>query len=122
MGESEAHNISHETRAINSALTALCDVMQTLSKNARLGAMVRVRVRVTYPNPNPSPNPNSNPNPNPKPGPKAAQLVPYRNHKLTRLLGDSLGGNSTTLMLAAVHQVPERLGLGPTLTLTLTIP
>ena len=76
VGESEAHNISHETRAINSALTALCDVMQTLSKNARLGA-------------------------------KAAQLVPYRNHKLTRLLGDSLGGNSTTLMLAAVHQVPE---------------
>ena len=76
VGESEAHNISHETRAINSALTALCDVMQTLSKNARLGA-------------------------------KAAKLVPYRNHKLTRLLGDSLGGNSTTLMLAAVHQVPE---------------
>ena len=46
VGESEAHNISHETRAINSALTALCDVMQTLSKNARLGAMVRVRVRL----------------------------------------------------------------------------
>ena len=117
MGESEAHNISHETRAINSALTALCDVMQTLSKNARLGAMVRVRVRLTL-----TLTLTLNPNPNPKPGPKAAQLVPYRNHKLTRLLGDSLGGNSTTLMLAAVHQVPKRLGLGPTLTLTLTIP
>ena len=68
MGESEAHNISHETRAINSALTALCDVMQTLSKNARLGAMVRVRV--SYPNPNPTPTPTPNPNPSPKPNPK----------------------------------------------------
>ena len=35
VGEKEALHISHETRAINSALTALCDVMQTLSKNAR---------------------------------------------------------------------------------------
>ena len=77
VGEKEALHISHETRAINSALTALCDVMQTLSKNAR-------RAQGSAP-----------------------QMVPYRNHKLTRLLADSLGGNSTTLMVAAVQTVAE---------------
>ena len=30
--------------------------------------------------------------------------MPYRNHKLTRLLADSLGGNSHTLMIAAVQR------------------
>jgi len=34
VGEKEALHMSHETRAINSALTALCE-MQTLSKDAR---------------------------------------------------------------------------------------
>ena len=43
VGEKEALHISHETRAINSALTALCDVMQTLSKNARRAQAARRR-------------------------------------------------------------------------------
>ena len=65
--------LTAETRAINVSLTALCDVLQALSKNARRA-------------------------------PGAAPLpVPYRNHKLTRLLADSLGGNSHTLMVAAVQ-------------------
>ena len=65
--------LSAETRAINVSLTALCDVLQALSKNHR-------RPRGTAPVP-----------------------VPYRNHKLTRLLADSLGGSSHTLMVAAVQ-------------------
>ena len=65
--------LTTETRAINVSLTALCDVLQQLSKNAR------------------------------RPHGTAAQPVPYRNHKLTRLLADSLGGNSHTLMIAAVQ-------------------
>ena len=70
-----------ETKAINVSLTALCDVLQALSRNSR------------------------------RPRGSVAQPVPYRNHKLTRLLADSLGGNSHTLMIAAVqaaetHQRP----------------
>ena len=42
------------------------------------------------------------------------QPVPYRNHKLTRLLADSLGGNSHTLMLATVQMGSEHYR--PTLT------
>ena len=65
--------MSAETRAINSSLTALCDVLSALSKNARRA-------------------------------PAAPRIpVPYRNHKLTRLLGDSLGGTSHTVMIAAVQ-------------------
>ena len=65
--------LTAETRAINVSLTALCDVLQALSKNAR-------RPRGAAPLP-----------------------VPYRNHRLTRLLADSLGGSSHTLMIAAVQ-------------------
>ena len=64
--------LTAETRAINVSLTALCDVLQALSKNGRARG-------------------------------GAPQQVPYRNHKLTRLLSDSLGGNSHTLMIAAVQ-------------------
>ena len=63
-----------ETRAINKSLTSLCDVLQALSKNSR------------------------------RPHGAPVQPVPYRNHKLTRLLADSLGGNSHTLMIAAVQR------------------
>ena len=34
---------------------------------------------------------------------KAGSFVPYRDSKLTRLLKDSLGGNTKTLMIACVN-------------------
>jgi kinesin family protein 18/19 len=36
-----------------------------------------------------------------------SQHVPYRDSKLTRLLKDSLGGNSRTVLLACVSQQPS---------------
>lgn len=65
--------LTTETSAINVSLNALCNVLQQLSKNAR------------------------------RPRGTPAQPVPYRDHKITRLLADSLGGNSHTLMIAAVQ-------------------
>jgi hypothetical protein len=38
-----------------------------------------------------------------KPGKIATALVPYRNNKLTRLLQDSLGGNSKTCFIINVQ-------------------
>merc|ERR1719161_658893 len=49
-----------EAQSINKSLTALGDVIEALTKNAK--------------------------------------HIPYRNHKLTQLLSDSLGGNAKTLM------------------------
>merc|ERR1712048_977257 len=49
-----------EAQSINKSLSALGDVIEALSKNAK--------------------------------------HIPYRNHKLTQLLSDSLGGNAKTLM------------------------
>ena len=40
-----------------------------------------------------------------------ATYVPYRDAKLTRLLQDSLGGNSYTMLLATVH--PRPAGVPP---------
>ena len=40
---------------------------------------------------------------------KAATHVPYRESKLTRLLQDSLGGNSHTLMIACVGPADTNL-------------
>ena len=76
--------MTSETKAINVSLTSLCDVLQALSKNARRAPGV------------------------------PAQPVPFRNHKLTRLLADSLGGNSHTLMIATVQ--PSQLHFRSTLT------
>jgi len=50
-----------ETQSVNKSLTALGDVIEALTRNAK--------------------------------------HVPYRNHKLTQLLSDSLGGNAKTLMM-----------------------
>lgn len=69
-----------EAQAINSSLTALCDVLESLSRGAEPGTPRRV----------------------PGPGGKAPAVVPYRNHKLTRLLSDAIGGNSKTLMITTV--------------------
>lgn len=37
---------------------------------------------------------------------KKAGFVPYRDSKLTRLLKDSLGGNTKTVMIACISQSP----------------
>ncbi|CBH12762.1 kinesin, putative [Trypanosoma brucei gambiense DAL972] len=42
--------------------------------------------------------------------PEAPQHVPYRSSKLTRLLQDSLGGNSTTLLIACVSADADNTG------------
>lgn len=36
--------------------------------------------------------------------------VPYRDSKLTRLLKDSLGGNSRTVLIACLNPLAENLG------------
>lgn len=38
--------------------------------------------------------------------PKKGAFVPYRDSKLTRLLKDSLGGNTKTVMIACISQSP----------------
>jgi hypothetical protein len=43
------------------------------------------------------------------PGTPEQQHVPYRDSKLTRLLQDSLGGNSKTVMIACVSSLEEDL-------------
>ncbi|GMH58955.1 hypothetical protein TrST_g10249 [Triparma strigata] len=62
-----------ETQNINQSLSALGNVLSTLSKNAS------------------------------NPPPKQPQKPPYRDSKLTHLLKDSLGGNSKTLMLTTLR-------------------
>lgn len=39
----------------------------------------------------------------------AGKFVGYRDSKLTRLLKDSLGGNTKTIMLACISQSPKAL-------------
>ncbi|KAJ3428166.1 kinesin-like protein kif3a [Anaeramoeba flamelloides] len=71
-----------ETKSINSSLSALVDVLSVLSKNHKI-------------------NNNNKKKSNKKINP---MLVPYRNSKLTRLLKDSLGGNSRTVMITTISQ------------------
>ncbi|KAJ6230277.1 kinesin-like protein kif3a [Anaeramoeba flamelloides] len=71
-----------ETKNINSSLSALVDVLSVLSKNHKI-------------------NNNNKKKSNKKIKP---MLVPYRNSKLTRLLKDSLGGNSRTVMITTISQ------------------
>merc|ERR1712139_297982 len=58
-----------EAQSINKSLTALGDVIEALSKNAK--------------------------------------HIPYRNHKLTQLSSDSIGGNAKTLMFVNCSPVAE---------------
>lgn len=74
-----------ETQNINLSLTALGDVLSALSRNANIASGSR-----------------SNPVPS-----KALVPVPYRNSKLTHLLKDSLGGNSKTIMLTTIRNLPD---------------
>ena len=68
--------LTAETRAINVSLTALCNVLQALSRNARRAE---------------------------RGGTSSMAHVPFRDHKLTMMLADSLGGQSHTLMIAGVQ-------------------
>ena len=45
----------------------------------------------------------------PKSAPSAVSHIPYRDSKLTRLLQDSLGGNSRTVMIACVSPAPANV-------------
>lgn len=74
-----------ETQNINLSLTALGDVLSALSRNANIASGSR-----------------SNPVAN-----KALVPVPYRNSKLTHLLKDSLGGNSKTIMITTIRNLPD---------------
>ncbi|KAJ6226145.1 centromere protein e [Anaeramoeba flamelloides] len=81
----------NEACKINSSLSALADVLTILSKKARLKSLAiknnQSKTKKEIEN-------NQN----------KTISVPYRNSKLTRLLKDSLGGNSRTVMITTVHR------------------
>lgn len=82
-----------EAQAINASLSALADVLEALSKRGAHPTAPGV--------------PNSPRREGGTPAAARAAVggvasIPYRNHKLTRLLADSIGGNSKTLMLTTV--------------------
>lgn len=85
-GEAEEKQLRKEGAAINKSLSALGNVINALSKKSKQ-------------------QPTSS-----APAASSSVHVPYRDSKLTRLLQESLGGNSLTVMIATV--APTRANFG----------